>query len=56
MAELKPCPFCGGGKSNGIILKTDRQGVWKHWYTGCILDGFEIRATRIEEWNRRVGE
>lgn len=55
--DLKPCPFCGAdNKPKGNIIRTDRQGVWKHWYVGCVLDGFEIRATKIEAWNRRVGE
>lgn len=53
--ELKPCPFCGGtSKPKGILIKTDRTGIWKHWYIGCVLDGFLIRDT--EAWNRRTGE
>lgn len=53
MSELKPCPFCGGKKTPfGTIHKTDRTGVYKHWYVGCVLDGFEIKDA--EAWNRRA--
>ena len=55
MNELKPCPFCGAdNKPMGNIIKTDRKGVWKHWYTGCILDGFIIKEEKAEAWNRRA--
>lgn len=53
MAELKPCPFCGAdSKPFGKIMRTDREGVWKHWKVGCVLDGFTIYD--VEAWNRRV--
>lgn len=53
MSELKSCPFCGGEKTPfGTILNTDRMGVFKHRYVGCVLDGFEIKD--VEAWNRRV--
>ena len=59
MAELKPCPFCGAEANdkyqpNGEILRTANKGEWKHWYNGCILSGFVIKADKIEDWNRRA--
>lgn len=55
MAELKPCPFCGADNNPmGAIMKTANHGGWKHWYNGCVLSGFTIKADRIEAWNRRA--
>ena len=65
MAELKPCPFCGGSID-----------VWEHMYPsgdtyfeplgwhgdGCILshvlwcNDFETEEELTEAWNRRAGE
>lgn len=65
MAELKPCPFCGG------FIE-----VWKHTYPSgdtyfeplgrhgdeCILshvlwcNDFETEEELTEAWNRRAGE
>lgn len=55
MTELKPCPFCGAeAKPMGEIVRTPNCGEWKHWYNGCVLSGFVIRANKIEAWNRRA--
>ena len=56
MAELKlcPCPFCGADSNHGgKLMRTDRRDIWKHWYVGCVLDGFTI--CDIKAWNRRDG-
>lgn len=64
MAELKPCPFCGGKRSEVInLLKSDPQlelaGVTEeNWKVLCI-DCFGCGGVRrtadeaIEAWNRR---
>lgn len=38
----------------GAIMRTANRGEWKHWYNGCVLSGFVIKADKIEAWNRRV--
>nr|DAD70422.1 MAG TPA: restriction alleviation protein [Siphoviridae sp. ctnhN1]DAZ55760.1 MAG TPA: restriction alleviation protein [Caudoviricetes sp.] len=38
----------------GEIVRTPNCGEWKHWYNGCVLSGFVIRANKIEAWNRRA--
>ena len=53
MAELKPCPFCGG-EFGKIILKTPITGEYRHWDNGCILSFFFINEEDIEAWNRRA--
>lgn len=53
--KLKTCPFCGAdNKPMGAIMRTANRGEWKHWYNGCVLSGFVIKADKIEAWNRRV--
>ena len=52
--ELRPypCPFCGADSNpKGNIMRTDTCN-WKHWYVGCVLDGFVIKD--VELWNRRT--
>lgn len=57
MNDLKPCPFCGAeAKPMGEIIRTPNRGEWKHWYNGCVLSGFVIKANKIEAWNRRAGD
>ena len=72
MAELKPCPFCGG---INVVVKQDRCLIHGHryWFVAhsmpsreCVLvDSFKwwhsgVRFTTkekaIEAWNRRAGE
>ena len=55
MAELKPCPFCGG-KFGEIILRTPITGEYRHWDNGCILSFLFIGEEDIEAWNRRTYE
>lgn len=40
----------------GAIMRTANRGEWKHWYNGCVLSGFVIKADKIEVWNRRVSD
>lgn len=55
--KLKPCPFCGAdNKPMGAIMRTANRGEWKHWYNGCVLSGFVIKADKIEAWNRRASK
>lgn len=55
--KLKPCPFCGAdNKPMGAIMRTANHGEWKHWYNGCVLSGFTIKADKIEAWNRRASK
>ena len=55
--KLKPCPFCGANnKPMGAIMRTANRGEWKHWYNGCVLSGFTIKADKIEAWNRRASK
>lgn len=55
--KLKPCPFCGAdNKPMGSIMRTANRGEWKHWYNGCVLSGFVIKADKIEVWNRRASD
>ena len=59
MAELKPCPFCGGEadcNNNGFM-----QYGWKKWAVECPMCGvvshfFDTEEKAIEAWNRRVGD
>ena len=59
MAELKPCPFCGG-KSRIIAYDPfdGYQGNCTVYLACCVVCGAEIKkATEektIEAWNRRV--
>ena len=55
MAELKPCPFCGGEASH-----SDERGepiIRVNHKRGCFLDALTIRDTdeAVEAWNRRDG-
>ncbi len=55
--KLKPCPFCDAdNKPMGAIMRTANCGEWKHWYNGCVLSGFTIKADKIEAWNRRASK
>ena len=49
------CPFCGAdNKPMGAIMRTANCWKWKHWYNGCVLSGFVIKADKIKAWNRRA--
>lgn len=56
MAELKPCPFCGGEAT----LSYNTAYGFCPWCdnTDCILNdlthGYETEEEAIEAWNRRA--
>ena len=51
MADLKPCPFCGGG------FRVNCRGVYEHDNENCFLHGKELKnAKDVEEWNTRKPE
>ena len=57
MAELKPCPFCGG-KDCGT-LTTSYDGYWHAVFCeNCMAQTRKCRRKEdaIEAWNRRVGD
>jgi Lar family restriction alleviation protein len=56
MAELKPCPFCGGkAKAEKEFL-----GTWKIKCTKCSCDvgryWFHTKAQAVIAWNTRTPE
>ncbi len=60
MAELKPCPFCGGKAEiygdNGISLETGEK-CWRYYIvcTGCpALVSGETEAETEKNWNQRT--
>ena len=61
MAELKPCPFCGGVATQlySAVSDTYIYGC----YTSCCMGNaqnhfyrFETDKEAIEAWNRRAGD
>lgn len=58
MAELLPCPFCGG---KAFINTYDYEGFGKTYYvfcTNCQVETFErnTEVEAVEAWNRRAGD
>lgn len=62
MAELKPCPFCGG---EAVILshtRIKRPWIYEYWRVGCKECGLrfpkysETESQAIDVWNRRAGD
>ena len=56
MAELKPCPFCGGEARP--VLYHNFAGTYIRHYVRCqqclaTTDKYEKRDIAIEAWNRR---
>ena len=54
MAELKPCPFCGG--DNVLVIKTDIFNP--SWYARCndckVMSTFyKTREDAVAGWNQR---
>ena len=71
MAELKPCPFCGGEnvvvKQDGVLICGHRYWFIEHLKPSSkcpLTDGFDrwrstlytTKEKAIEAWNRRASE
>ena len=59
MAELKPCPFCGGEAftvENLYYCEPGRVGLWTVECNGCHATTFEYDSEQeaIEAWDRRA--
>lgn len=52
MAELKPCPFCGG---EAVLSGSEYTYVYCK-KCGAESHGGKSRAKTVEQWNRRVGD
>ena len=60
---LKPCPFCGGKETPGLIIRKGRNG-WRDRYSilcdynfgGCGAEGglYHSEGEAIEAWNMRA--
>lgn len=58
MAELKPCPFCGGGNA-GVMVRLPLNNELVAYYACCFECGARTAAQvdeqlAIEAWNRRA--
>lgn len=63
MAELKPCPFCGGEAALRVASEIWHSGGqveiggWKAACQECGIEtALENRETAVEKWNRRINE
>ena len=64
MAELKPCPFCGGSAFTSKEQYPNGETAWHvyHWNEqdcylyNCILGDYDTEAEAEEAWNRRLGK
>lgn len=62
MADLKPCPFCGGAPTQifSINPETDGRYIYGCCTIGCMGNalrgrgGFKTDKEAIEAWNRRA--
>lgn len=56
MADLKPCPFCGGEAI--VDMDEDWYWDWHAWCFNCNCDigHYATKKEAIEAWNRRVGD
>ena len=62
MAELKPCPFCGGAVSLTYTSCDNTYNVWHKGYSPCAiigpirLDGDIVKSLKeaTDAWNRRA--
>ena len=59
MAELKPCPFCGGkaeivNVNMGKFFDVSCKHLWCRGYAESVMYNTEVEA--IEAWNHRAGE
>ena len=57
MAELKPCPFCGGiALDVGPLYDAEKGYVVKCIRCRCKTWYFATEAEAIEAWNRRASD
>ena len=61
MAELKPCPFCGGNARISADTEATRDSQGRLWAFNAVCDrccatsGLTFKPEKaIEAWNRRV--
>lgn len=56
MAELKPCPFCGGKAEiyDGITFGFQRQYEPRCVKCECAIGLYDTEEQAAEAWNRRV--
>lgn len=62
MAELKPCPFCGGSALTSKEIYPTGEKAWHviHWADGnCFIENtingdYDTEAEAVEAWNRRA--
>ena len=55
MAELKPCPFCGGGAvviDNGCFVDVSCKNFHCRGWEDILM--FKSKEEAIEAWNRRA--
>ena len=55
MAELKPCPFCGGK----AVIEQHTEWGWAQFEVGCTvcncrLSAYNTATNAIMAWNRRA--
>lgn len=57
MAELKPCPFCGGKPYIQKSLDVARNKFYSvKCHCGVLIHFQDKQYKAVEIWNRRVGE
>ncbi len=56
MAELKPCPFCGGEAdcSKNVLHNNQYEWAVECIECGAFTDCFATEEEAIEAWNRRA--
>ena len=59
LTYLEPCPFCGkklvhkAGKRFNRFYKGEPTIYQHQLWTGCLLDGLEVRDIHLDKWNMR---